>query len=132
MAKALISIECLRPSDWDPTLGEESKLLQLLATAGWELENIDADSVVAFPNTKSAQGIMFNTNDMPVLSFSRIAAESAVHPGIVTTTINFTEPAVIQGRAKRSDDGRTGAARDRVSTPRLLNQNELCFWDNQG
>lgn len=29
-------------------------------------------------------------------------------------------------------DMRTGAARVRVSTPRLLNQNDLGFWDNQG
>ena len=29
-------------------------------------------------------------------------------------------------------DMRTGVARVRVSTPRLLNQDELGFWDNQG
>lgn len=101
MAKAVISIECLNPSDWDPFLGDNSKLLQFLATAGWELKNIDAESVKAFPDTESAQGIELKTNEMPVISFSRIAAVSAGHPGIVSTKISFTEPAVIRGRARR-------------------------------
>lgn len=132
MAKAVISIECLNPSDWDPILGDDSKLLQFLTTAGWELKDIDAESVKAFPEAGSVQGIAFNTNEMPIISFSRMVAVSSGHSGIISTKISFTEPAVIQGRAKRLDDMRTGAARVRVSEPRLLAEKELGLSDNQG
>lgn len=122
MAKAIISIECLKPSDWDPILGDDSKLLQLLTSAGWELTNIDAESVRAFPDGEPAKGVILQTNEIPFISLSRMAAVSSTIPGIISTTISLAEPVVIQGKEKRLNDGRTGAARVRVSTPNLTSR----------
>ncbi|MBI5356602.1 hypothetical protein HZB78_03240 [Candidatus Collierbacteria bacterium] len=120
MTKALITIENQNPSDWDLIRGDDSELLKFLATAGLELHNINTESIKAFSDEGSmARGIMFETGQLPIISFSRLAAVSVEHPNIISTTITFTEPTVIQGRAKREEKSvmRTGAARVRISTP---------------
>ncbi len=135
MAKAVISIENPSPSDWDLVKGIDSKLFQLLSTAGWKLANIDTESVKTFPDEGPAEGIKFETNNMPLISFSRLVVVASELPGIISTTISFTEPVVIQGRAKREEilDQRTGAARVQISTPRLLSEKDLGLTsDNQG
>lgn len=134
MTKAVITIECLGPSDWSPEMGFKSKLYELLGMASWELINIDTESVQAFPERGVAQGVMFKTNEMPISSFKKLADKSAEYPGIILTTINITEPIVIHGGARRElkPDMRIGASRVRVSEPPLLTEKELGLSDNQG
>ncbi len=80
MAKAVISIENPSPSDWDLVKGIDSKLFQLLSTAGWKLANIDTESVKTFPDEGPAEGIKFETNNMPLISFN-IFYRTRCYPG---------------------------------------------------
>jgi hypothetical protein len=100
MAKALLLVES-EECGWGPELlFEDSKLLQLLAQAGLNQGNIDLQSVRLLSTGTASLGIAFETKEIPVTSFGRLATALAESKDIISAKM-FVPFAEIHGSAKK-------------------------------
>lgn len=103
MAKVLLLVES-EERGWSPGLligeFEDSKLLQLLAQAGLNQGNIDLQSVKLLTNGTSPLGVVFETKELPLTSFGRLATALAESKDVISAKM-FVPFAKIHGRAKR-------------------------------
>lgn len=99
MAKVLLLVES-EERGWGPELlFEDSKLLQLLAQAGLNQGNIDLQSVKLLIKGTSPLGVVFETKELPVTSFGRLASALTESKDVISAKM-FVPFAVIHGSAK--------------------------------
>jgi len=99
MAKALLLVES-RERGWSPAPKEDSKLLQLLAQAGLNQDNIVSQSVTLLTKGTVPLGIAFETKEIPVTSLGILLAALAQSQDVISAKM-FVPFAVINGNAKK-------------------------------
>lgn len=100
MARALILVES-GETGWSPELlFDDSKLLQLLAQAGLGRHDIDMQSLKLLTGGTSPLGVVFETRELPVASFGRLAGALADSKDVISAKM-FVPFAEIRGSAKR-------------------------------
>lgn len=99
MARALVLIESAETGWSSESQSDDSRLLQLLAQAGLDHRDIDAQSVKLLTRGTSPLGVILETKELPVRSLGRLADALAESHDVISAKM-FVPLTVINGSAK--------------------------------